>query len=279
MQSLGKALKSEKADDIKAAFGTIIVDECHHIPADTFRDTISKLHSYYLYGLTATPFRKYSDGKLIFIHLGEPIAEIKPDEIKSHQHPKIIVRNTDFDVPFNSKTDRFETLSKILVHDTARNSLVLDDISKELNAGRKVVIITERKEHIDTLYQYLKQSYETVTLSGDDTASSRSSKQKILEAGNFQALITTGQYFGEGSDIQNIECLFLVYPFSFEGKLTQYIGRVQRSEIAPTVYDYRDHKVDYLNKLFLKRNAYYRKIVKRASLFDEPEEEKPSESG
>ncbi len=73
-------------------------------------------------------------------------------------------------------------------------------------------------------------------------------------------LITTGQYFGEGTDIQNIETLFLVYPFAFEGKLIQYIGRVQRSEITPTIYDYRDHKILYLEKLILKRDAYYKKI-------------------
>lgn len=85
-------------------------------------------------------------------------------------------------------------------------------------------------------------------------------------------LITTGQYFGEGSDLSNVNTLFLVYPFSFKGKLIQYIGRVQRSEINPTIYDYRDIKIDYLNKLFLKRNSYYRQIAKNANLFDEPTE-------
>lgn len=63
-----------------------------------------------------------------------------------------------------------------------------------------------------------------------------------------------------------------MYPFSFKGKLIQYIGRVQRSEINPTILDYRDIKIDYLNKLFLKRNTYYRQIAKQASLFDESTE-------
>jgi len=90
---------------------------------------------------------------------------------------------------------------------------------------------------------------------------------------NYQALITTGQFFGEGSDLQSAESLFLVYPFSFKGKLIQYIGRVQRSEISPTIYDYRDIKIDYLNKLFLKRNTYYRQFEKQKTLFDEPEDQ------
>jgi len=273
IQSLSKELDKPDSDILKTAFGTVIVDECHHIPAETFRNTIAKLQTFYLYGLTATPFRKYNDGKLIFIHLGEVIAEIKSSDISTAQQAKIIIRNTELDVPFNSKTDQFETLSKFLSTIQARNKLILQDVVIELKEGKRVVIITERKEHIDSLHQYLKQSYETITLSGDDSESSRNAKWKILKDGNFQVLITTGQFFGEGTDLQNVNCLFLVYPFSFEGKLIQYIGRVQRSEVTPTIYDYRDIKIDYLNKLFLKRNTFYRKIDKQATLFDEPTEE------
>jgi len=268
IQSLPKQIEKTKNQ-----FGTIIVDECHHIPAVSFRNTIEKLHTFYLYGLTATPFRKYNDGKLIFTHLGEIIVNIKPTEIENYKQAKIIVRNTELDVPFNSKMDSFEILSKILIHDSARNKLILEDVKIELNQGKKAVIITERKEHIDSLYLFLKQSYEIITLSGDDTENSKKSKWKILHEGNFQVLITTGQYFGEGTDLHNVNCLYLVYPFSFVGKLIQYIGRVQRSEINPTIYDYRDNKIDYLNKLFLKRNTYYRKIDRQATLFDEPKEE------
>lgn len=267
IQSLPKQI-----EEIRNQFGIILLDECHHIPAETFRNTIEKLNTFYLYGLTATPFRKYNDDKLIFAFLGDIISEIQSAEIQNFKHAQIIIRNTNLDVPFNSKTDNFETLSKILVHDSERNKLILDDLKNELSKGKRIAIITERKEHIDTLYLFLKQSYEVVTLSGDDTESNRKSKWQTLQQGNFQVLITTGQYFGEGSDLSNISSLFLVYPFSFKGKLIQYIGRVQRSEINPTIYDYRDIKIDYLNKLFLKRNTYYRQITKQASLFDEPTE-------
>lgn len=273
IQSLSKELEKPDGEKLLNAFGTIILDECHHIPAETFRNTISKLQTFYLYGLTATPFRKYNDSKLIFIHLGEVISEIKSNEKSTAKNPKIIIRNTELDVPFNSMTDKFETLSKILIHDSNRNKAILQDVNNELTTDKKVIIITERKEHIDSLYQYLKQSNEVITLSGEDSESSKNSKWKLLKEGNYQVLITTGQFFGEGTNLQNANCLFLVYPFSFQGKLIQYIGRVQRSEITPTIYDYRDIKIDYLNKMFLKRNVYYRKIDKQVTLFDEPEEE------
>jgi superfamily II DNA or RNA helicase len=273
IQSLSKELEKPESATLLGAFGTIIVDECHHIPAETYRKSISKLNSYYLYGLTATPFRKYNDGKLIFIHLGEIISEIKHQDISLARQAKVIIRDTEFDIPFNSKTDQFETLSRMLVHDSARNKLILKDVTSELKSGKRVIIITERKEHIDSLYQFLKQSFEVITLSGDDSEHSRAQKWKSLQSGNYQVLISTGQFFGEGTDLQNANCLFLVYPFSFQGKLIQYIGRVQRSEVTPTIYDYKDLKIDYLNKLFLKRNTWYRKIEKQATLFDDPEEE------
>ncbi len=257
--------------ELYCAFGVVIVDECHHIPAETFRNTIARFNPRYLYGLTATPFRKYNDGKLIFTYLGELLTQNPTEAISGTNRPVIVIRNTDLEVPFDPKTDRFETLSKILVHDSERNKLIIKDILDEAGSGKKVVVLTERKEHIESLAQLLKRSCEIVTLSGEDSESNRQAKWKLLKEGNYQVLITTGQFFGEGTDLQNANCLFLVYPFSFEGKLIQYMGRVQRSEVSPTVYDYRDIKIGYLNRMFLKRNVYYRKLEKQRSLFDLPE--------
>ena len=277
IQSLGKELQKTEAENLVRSFGTIIVDECHHIAAETFKNAVSLFHSYFLYGLTATPFRKNSDDRLISVHLGEVISEMKSSDKGSSEQPEIIIRNTALKVEFNAKTDRFETLSNILIHDSERNKLILKDVTSQLSTGKRAVILTERKEHIETLNQYLKQSFETVTLSGEDSETSRNAKWQILKAGNYQILITTGQFFGEGSDLQNAQCLFLVYPFSFEGKLIQYIGRVQRSEITPVIYDYRDIKIDYLNAMFLKRNVYYKKLIRHRTLFDDPiEKEEPS---
>jgi len=267
IQSLSKRL--EKQPDLANSFGTVLIDECHHIPAETYNHTIAKLIPYYQYGLTATPFRKYNDGKIIFIHLGEIIAEIKPNEIETYKRARIVVRKTDFDFPFNPKTDQFEALSKVLIHDTGRNKLIINDVIQEVKNGNRAIIITERKDHIETLNQFLKQSYETIMLSGSDSEKDRKVKWERLKTGNYQVLITTGQFFGEGSDLQNISRLFLVYPFSFKGKLTQYIGRIQRSVITPVIYDYHDHKISYLHRLFLKRNVHYRNMDKQASLFQD----------
>ena len=67
IQSLSR---SEEIEKISNSFGTIIVDECHHIPAKSFREAIVNFNSFYLYGLTATPKRKNNDEKLIYVYIG-----------------------------------------------------------------------------------------------------------------------------------------------------------------------------------------------------------------
>jgi superfamily II DNA or RNA helicase len=248
-----------------SAFGTIIVDECHHVPAGTFRRVISQFSSYYLFGITATPVRKNNDERLIFVHLGEVIYAINSIPGRG-QKLSVIIRETDLLVPFDYKTDNAETLYKALIHDTSRNRLITEDILAELATGRRVLVITERKEHIESLKQFLKSKCEVLTFCGDDSTLLQKSKQKQISEGQFQVLITTGQFLGEGADMNNIQCLILAFPFSFEGKLIQYIGRVQRSEEISIIYDYRDIHVEYLENQFRQRNKYYKKLLNTGQL-------------
>jgi superfamily II DNA or RNA helicase len=258
----------DASNDFFKSFGTIIIDECHHVPAKTFRQVISNFHCYYLYGLTATPIRKNNDEKLIFIHIGDIIHETKLPTQNNAAAKKVsvIIRETELLVPFDYKTDKAETLLKILIHDSSRNRLIIDDIISEVNTGKKVLVLTERKAHIDTLYQYLKTKFKVIAVSGEDADSQKKSKFSQINSGNFQVLISTGQFLGEGTDIPGLHCLVLAYPFSFEGKMVQYLGRVQRTEIAPVIYDYRDIRVDYLEKLFRQRSRYYQKLLQTGQI-------------
>jgi type I site-specific restriction endonuclease len=86
------------SDDIFKSFGTIIIDECHHMPAKTFRQVISNFHCYYMYGLTATPIRKNNDEKLIFVHIGDVIHEMKlPNQNKAApKKVSVIIRKRNY---------------------------------------------------------------------------------------------------------------------------------------------------------------------------------------
>jgi superfamily II DNA or RNA helicase len=185
---------------------------------------------------------------------------------KCKDHCLSLSGETEFFAPFNSAADALETLIHILIHDTARNELLVNDIKTEAAAGRKVLVLTERKAHVEVLQHYIKGLYETVTLTGDDNEQTRKQKLQQVEEGSFQVLIATGQLLGEGTDIGVLDCLVLAYPFAFEGKLVQYIGRVQRSAVTPVIYDYRDKKIDYLDKQFRHANRYYRKLLSNGQL-------------
>ena len=166
-------------------------------------------------------------------------------------------------VPFNYKIDKYETISRILIHDTHRNSLIINDIENRINRFNKFLILTERKAHVEILNLYLKNKFETIIIHGDDSESNRKSKMEQLKLGHYKIVISTGQYFGEGIDLNNLECLVIAYPFAFEGKLIQYIGRIQHSDNPPVIFDYRDSNIDYFEKMFKQRNRYYKKLSKQ----------------
>lgn len=260
IQSLSR---SKEVASIANSFGTIIVDECHHIPAKSFREAIVQFNSYYLYGLTATPKRKNNDEKLIYIYIGNILYHVDQNEglRQLSNRVEINVIETNLFVPFDYKIDNYETISRILIHDTQRNTMIVRDI--EQNAGRfkTILVLTERKEHVEILNLYLKDKLETITIHGEDSERSRKSKMEQIKLGHFKIVISTGQFFGEGMDVDSLECLFIVYPFAFESKLVQYIGRIQRSGKPPVIFDYRDSRIDYFEKMFKLRKRYYKKLI------------------
>ena len=266
IQSLSRC---KELNEISQNFGMVLVDECHHIPAKMFRSVITQLNPYYLFGLTATPKRKHNDEKLIFIYLGDVVYEVPKDynhEIFSMKDTLMVhIRNTDFSMPFQVKTDDFHLLTRTLILDRMRNELIVKDVSEHARLGYKCLVLTERKEHVDILNLYLKRSFEVIYLTGALSSRKRKEVEKQIHSGHFQILIATGQLIGEGTDFPNLDCLFLVYPFSFEGKLVQYIGRIEHGESKSTVrgrfiFDYRDSKVSVLEEQFKKRNRYYKKL-------------------
>jgi superfamily II DNA or RNA helicase len=138
--------------------------------------------------------------------------------------------------------------------------VIAKDIVDQVAQGRRVLVLSERKEHLDVLNLCLKGNCEVIQISGEDSSPQRFKKLKRIKKGSYQVILSTGQFFGEGMDIHNIETLVLAFPFSFEGKLIQYIGRLLRGSGEKRVIDYRDHKVAFLERQYTKRRRYYKKL-------------------
>jgi hypothetical protein len=60
--------------------------------------------------------------------------------------------------------------------------------------------------------------------------------------------------------IENIEALVLAFPFAFEGKLTQYVGRLMHGSSPKVLIDYHDKNVAFLDRQFKQRQRVYKKL-------------------
>jgi superfamily II DNA or RNA helicase len=251
-------------NELRDTFGTIIVDECHHIPAKTFRNVIANLNPEFLYGLTATPKRKHNDEQLIYIYIGDIIASLedKSDGLLSPKTKKfdVAIRETNLNIPFNWQTDHFDLIAKVISYDTSRNELVIKDILEQVDLKRRTLVLSERKEHLKILELYLKGRCETIVFTGDDSAASRTSKLKQIDDGHYQVLLATGQIFGEGMHIESIEAMILAFPFAFDGKTEQYAGRLNHALKPKVLIDYHDKLIPFLDRQFKSRKKTYKRM-------------------
>ena len=256
--SLQSLVRYKNLKEMQSKFGVIIVDECHHIPAKTYRETIRSFKSKYCYGLTATHERKHGQELIAELCIGPVIAEMKIHPMVESRTFDIQIMSSELSLPFRYKNDHYEVLAKTISYDSARNQLIVDAANIHIKNNRKILMLTERKEHIEILALYLRDMTEIITLSGDDSARQRKLKHGQIIAGNFKVLIATGQLFGEGLDIAGFDVLTLAFPISFEGKLKQYIGRLRGNGVKYIV-DVRDPKVEFLERQFKKRKKLYEK--------------------
>ena len=94
------------------------------------------------------------------------------------------------------------------------------------------VILTRFKEHAKLLYDTLKEEAAHVfLLYGDNTDKENADirvRLKKVPKNESLILVATGQKIGEGFDFPRLDVLMLAAPVSFEGRLEQYVGRLNR---------------------------------------------------
>ena len=163
--------RSNDLTKLREKFGTIVVDECHHIPAKTFRNVIASFNPEYLYGLTATPKRQHNDEQLIYVYIGDIIAnmdDFAKDTLENGAKKfDIVIRNTQLRIPFNWKTDTFELIAKVVSYDTSRNELVIKDILEQVFFKEKYWCLANAKtlESLDfTLKDNAKHLFSPVMI-------------------------------------------------------------------------------------------------------------------
>ncbi|MFT4189381.1 MAG: DEAD/DEAH box helicase family protein [Aeromicrobium sp.] len=96
------ARRTDLADKL-SAYGQVIVDECHHVPAAAFEIAVRAIPARYWVGLTATPYRRDGLDDLIGFQLGpvrHTLTHADPDTLEGasaeRPRPVLIVHPTAF---------------------------------------------------------------------------------------------------------------------------------------------------------------------------------------
>ena len=148
-----------------------------------------------------------------------------------------------------------------------RNKQILDDIHDCVKNGRTPVILTRFKEQARYLYERAKNYADYVfVFYGDNTNKENElirKQMKEVPEDRTLILIATGSKIGEGFDFPRLDTLMLAAPVSYEGRLEQYVGRLNRDydgKVDVRVYDYVDSHIKVFDDMYLKRLRTYKKI-------------------
>lgn len=252
-----QTLATNQQEDIYDAFGLILLDEAHHVPASTFFDVIGRFKAKFCYGLSATPQRRDGLEKLIYLGIGPKIAEIDRAEVekfgatvpvdvrrvKTHFNPGIV--------------DSWQDYVSALCEAPYRNELIIKIAD---NSTSPVLILVDRTAHADQLS-------EMMAIKGIDhiLAHGKLGKKElhgIMErVKNSKITVGTCSLLGEGLDISAWGTLIMGAPISSEIKLLQAIGRVVRpseGKERAIVYDLVDDCF-FSGGSFNKRFEIYKK--------------------
>ncbi|WP_260918544.1 DEAD/DEAH box helicase [Aliarcobacter butzleri] len=231
-------------------YSFVIVDECHHIPALTFEQIIKSFKGKYILGLSATPNRKDELQPILFQQLGEISYEYKKK--KTHTNKLQIIRTE-----FISQADNYATIINELCIDEDRNNLIVDIIKK--NIDRKILLLTDRIEHINVLESLLqKENIDYISVHGSLNKKEQVENMNLVKTKSL--ILATTSYFGEGIDFPHLNTILFATPISYYGRLIQYLGRIGRGNQECLAIDFLDSKNAMLNSAYKKRLEGYKQM-------------------
>ncbi|MGH8226498.1 MAG: TOTE conflict system archaeo-eukaryotic primase domain-containing protein [Steroidobacteraceae bacterium] len=249
-------------------YGQVIVDECHHIPAESFERVLKALPARYVIGLTATPVRRDGKHPILFMQIG-PIRYRGAQADAGVAPPEVRVERIVTDVELTPDAP-IQTMLGCLAHSSVRAERIAGDVLELVQAGRRVLLLTERTDHLDALAARLESLGEALfCLHGRMSARVRAQvldRFRAWRADRSFVLLATGRLIGEGFDDPRLDALVLALPFSWKGTLQQYVGRLSRpwpGKPRGLVLDYLDGGVPVLERMAARRRAGYAAIGAR----------------
>jgi len=244
-------------------YGHVIVDECHHVGAVSFDAILKRTKAKYVLGLTATPIRRDGQQPIIFMQCG-PIRYTAAQPPGAPHDLKVLPRSRVTRIELPTDTG-IQDVFRHLANDPARTKAIVAEVKDAYEQGRKVLVLTERTEHLEALAAALANPLTALfMLHGRMSKKQRAALIAELDALPPDApriLLATGKLVGEGFDHPPLDTLVLAMPVSWKGTLQQYAGRLHREHASKTdiqIVDFVDTGHPALLRMWDKRQRGYR---------------------
>lgn len=243
-------------------FGVVVADEVHRHAAAAWHRALLQFPARLRIGLSATPRRWDGLWDVIRWHIGEILTKGGEWAMK----PKVFCINTGIALPpylYSMRGGKIN-LSKLITSLTQieyRNQMIVEEMCKAVKAARRVLVLSDRLEHLATLQRMFTEKWQTDnpvpqeelakrTLIGDFDPSGVKIGRYVGGITDAQInynqtcnlLFGTMQYAKEGLDDPSVDTLFLTVP---KGDVEQPVGRVLRQAAEkkePFVIDFVDNK-------------------------------------
>ena len=260
-----------KFNDMVKNYGMIIIDECHHSSAYTYEAALNMVNAKYVYGVSATPEKENGHTPIIKMQCGDIRYKVDMKEYnkKLNLAMKVYTKNVHLNFVNKNITDyKINEIYDLISKDVIRNGEVIRDVENEFKKGKNILVLTERLEHLEYLYEKLSNLTKNIIVYRGGLGKKVLEKYNelntnIKENNENKIIIATSSCIGEGFDDASLEVLFLTMPISSINRIVQYTGRLHRkseNKKEIIVYDYIDDNFSMIRNMFLKRKKAYEKV-------------------
>jgi hypothetical protein len=210
-------------------FGMVIFDECHHLAAEVFSRALGTLGCWRMLGLSATPKRKDNLSKVFHWHIGEFMACIQERQ-KETVHIWMLKHKPargDIEYLIEPRTVTDCVSLPILINRICerpdRTELIVLLTKQLLKEGRRILILSDRKQHLADL------ETRFLTESGGGLVSIAEKMPKVTKVRKSKVLNST-PISGSGSvEVLNSTPILEINPD--EILLGYYVGGMKEQEL------------------------------------------------
>ena len=240
-------------DKITKEFGTIILDEMHHVSSPTFTRIIDASRAKNKIGLTGTLQRK--DGRHVVFRDYFSSTVFKPPK-ENYLTPSVDIINSG--IRFMDGNVDWATRVNSLAFDWEYQNMIGILAASYAAKGHKVLVVADRVDFLKSCARLVGDNAICVT--GDIPHQQRAEMVKEIFTDK-DVLFGTQSIFSEGISLDCLSCLILGTPINNEPLLTQLIGRVIRmydGKQQPKVVDINLHGRTARKQASARRGYYIR---------------------